>query len=182
MNLQQRYNQTELLGLSALWQLASDVIAELEENGYPYKDIGAWYLRNKCYLPYSLVSELVGYSTPEKAARADQDLRWQCDNGMVSLWGEYTDIVAKLESLSRNFYGLGGNTLLERANCDLFEDAMLFEASRITGYKDNRRNGQWFKPTPQYSVLTNFIEMQHLLSEGEPLENILSDFSITSNI
>jgi hypothetical protein len=182
MNLQSRYNNTELLSLNELGQLSADVLAELEEVGYPHRDLAAWYLRNKCYLPYSLVAELVGYSTAEKAARADQDLRWQCESGMVSLWGKYTDTIAKLESLARNFYGLGGNTLLERAGSDLFEDAVLFEASRITGYRDNRRNGQWFKPTPKYSVLTNYMELTSAVSEGEDLERALSDFNITSNI
>jgi hypothetical protein len=182
MNLLTRYNNTELIGLSSLYQLADDLLAELEEIGYPHKDICAWYLRNKCYLPYSLVAELVGYSTAEKAARADQDLRWQCESGMVSMWGEYTEIVQAFESLARNFYGLGGNTLLERANSELFEDAMLFEASRITGWKDNRRNGQWFKPTPKSSTLTNYVELTHLASEGEDLESLLSDFTVTSNL
>jgi len=177
MNLETKYNRADVLSLAELNQLAADVAAELQEEGYPHKDIAAWFLRNKCYIPYSLVAELVGYSTPEKAARADQDLRWQCDSGMVSMWGEYTDIVTKLQSLANVHYGLSGNILMERAPDELTE-ALLIEASITTGYRDNRRNGQWFQATPKDSCLRNLMAFRN---EDMPVEQIIKNFTITNN-
>ncbi len=177
MKIENQYREAELLSLPDLNQLAADVSAELQEEGYPHKDIAAWFLRNKCYIPYSLIAELVGYSSPEKAARADQDLRWQCESGMVSLWGEYRDIVAKLQSLANTFYGLGGNVLMERADDDLAE-ALLIEASITCGYRDNRRNGQWFQSTPKESTLRNLIL---ILDEDVPVKHLIRNFTITNN-
>ncbi len=177
MKIEDQFKNAELLKLSELHQLASDITAELEEEGYPHKDIGAWFLRNKCYLPYSLIAELIDYSTAEKAARADQDLRWACDSGMVSLCGEYSEIVARLQSLADNHYGLKGNVLMERAEDELSE-ALLLEASEACGYKDNRRNGQWFQATPKDSTLRNLIL---ILDEGVPVKHLIRNFTITNN-
>ncbi len=177
MTIENQYRQAELLKLSDLHQLAGDVAAELEDEGYPHKDIAAWFLRNKCYIPYSLVAELVGYSTAEKAARADQDLRWGCESSVVSLCGEYSDIVAKLQSLANNYYGLGSNVLMERAEDELCE-ALLLEASEACGYRDNRRNGQWFQPTPKDSTLRNLIL---ILDEDVPVKHLIRNFTITNN-
>jgi hypothetical protein len=96
---------------------------------------------------------------------------------MVSLWGEYSDIVAKLQSLADNFYGLGGNVLMERADDDLTE-ALLIEASEACGYRDNRRNGQWFQATPKESTLRNLIL---ILDEDVPVKHLIRNFTITNN-
>jgi len=96
---------------------------------------------------------------------------------MVSLWGEYSDIVAKLQSLANKFYGLEGNILMEKADDELAE-ALLIEASEACGYRENRLHGQWFQSTPKESTLRNLIL---ILDEDVSVKHLIRNFTITNN-
>jgi hypothetical protein len=178
MKLEQRYHNTRLLSLSEVWQLASDLKAECVEANYPHNNLVAWYLRNKCYLPFSLIAELCDYSSSDKASRAVKDV--MDSSQLVSMSSEYMELIELFDCLSSEFYNLGGNTLLERSP-DEFKTCMLLEAAEFVGYKDNRRNGQWFEPTPKHSSLATYMEIKRMEEMGCSCEDILSNFTFKSN-
>ena len=182
MKIQDKFYNTCPLSSSDAHQLADDLSSELLEMGLKNrKDIKAWFLREYCHLPYSFIAEALGYNQSSDASRATSKLRAEC-NGPISLNGEWSDVYSIFKKVATDFYDMGGSFLLELNDSKELEDAVLFEASRMIGYKDTAKNKPSYTPTPKYAPV--LCEVKNILTEveqGTCWSIWISDYNIKSN-
>lgn len=175
MQIKTAHKKVRFPSLMDAWCLTDDIKAEFGESTMDRPTV-AWWLREKCYFPFSLIHELLDYSSADKAGRA---VNTAMKNGR-SLEPEFHEIVSTLEALAENHYGLGNNPFLFRQHEILREYCLYMSATKV-GYRDNRRNGSWFQCTPQGSRLLVFTDLLDRAEKGEDYADIINDYTITSN-
>lgn len=178
------YNQltkVKFLTLGELGQLACDLRYELEDMNMEHRpDLAVWFLRNKAYASFNAIREALEYSKTPNVVRAYETLI-DANTEPLSLDSDYSYVLERFNSLTHEHYGLRGNRFLDRQDVDV-RDALLWWASLATGISDSNKNGPSYTPTPKRapSVVSAF-EVITLALEGKH-DEILSNYSITSNL
>lgn len=175
-----QFNSIKYVDLHELCMLADELVIELDDLNMAHrKDVVVWFLRNRCYAPFSAIKEALGYSTVSNTVRAYREL---VSSAMapVSLDGEYAPLVKHMALLADGYYDLENNPYLDRLGPDT-EPALLYLASESLGVADSRKNAPSYTPTPTeppHFVLA--AEVVSLIEAGD-YETVLSNYHIQSN-
>lgn len=175
-----QFNSIKYVDLHELCMLADELVAELDDLNMAHRrDVVVWFLRNRCYAPFSAIKEALGYSTVSNTVRAYRELVSSA-LAPVSLDGEYAPLLQHMTLLADGFYDLENNPYLDRLGHD-WEGAVLYLSSKSLGITDSRKNAPSYTPTPTEApsvVLT--AEVVSLIEAGD-YQTVLSNYHIQSN-
>lgn len=185
MNSIKKLKETKFLSLDETYQLVSDIIDEdsigvsqVSKN----RNVIAWYLRYRHYLPFKLITDLLDYKGSSSAAEAVFSLEESSDNIPVSFSPRYSDLLGQYAHVANYYYGCSKNIYMDRGVDEGLEDALLFGSSKACSVIDKHNKVSWYKSTPKNSNVYNLMTIMDIagvqeISEDQ-IESIISNYEI----
>ena len=164
------------LELQEVHQLVSDMLGEfMVENIHMEvkRPIFAWHLRYFHYLPFSLISNVLSYSSSWAAADSVRTFMSGCEFSPISMVGEPS--IEVLRILSSEYYDSANNIYIDRVSNTELINALLKGASDVCGYMDRPSKTGWFQFTPKDSTMLNAFDIKN---RSLTLTEISADYEI----
>ena len=188
MNILKTIENAKFLSGDEVTWFVNDVMLDYEEvsaKNFKYRNLLAWFLRNYMYLPYSKISDALGYygGKSNSSFEAEQTVLASKPKPF-SLCGDMRDQIELFEHTANVWYECGANVYLDRVENTDLEEALLYSASKACGFSDKKSNynaGQRLITTPSSSQLINLKEMTDMISGSKKATDILSLFEIIKN-
>lgn len=188
MNILKTIENTRFLSDNEVTWFVNDVMLDYEEmsvKNFKYRNVLAWFLRNYMYLPYSKISDVLGYygGKAHSSFEAEQTVVVSRPKPF-SLCGDMKDQIELFEHTANVWYECGANAYLDRVESQDLEEALLYSAAKACGFSDKKSNynaGQLLVTTPASSQLLNLKEIMTMVSSGNKATEILSVFEIIKN-
>ena len=188
MNILKAIENTRFLSDNEVTWFVNDVMLDYEETSvknFKYRNLLAWFLRNYMYLPYSKISDALGYYGGKAHSSFEAELTVMVSKPKpFSLCGDMKDQLELLEHTANVWYECGANIYLDRIESEELEEALLYSASKACGFSDKKSNynaGQRLVTTPASSQLLNLKEVSEMISSNKKTTDILSVFEIIKN-
>ena len=185
MNRLKKLSEIKFLDINECYGLVSDIIDE-EYMDSPQdsrnRNLIAWYLRNRHYLSFRLITDLLNYKGGSSAAEAVYTLEESTKPIPVSMNHSMSIQLDHYSHISTTYYDCQSNVYLDRGIDDDLEDALLHGAYVASGVLDKHNKVSWYKPTPLNSTMYNLLRIVDITNCPMPSEKIVDDIVGTYEI